>query len=105
MWVSRGIAFGYLSVMMTSLSHAQPAAPQAAIGTTIETAIVLPHIADEFHGVAAEHTYIAAHFPEWHIEYQTRLAQNDREYDQLGMIKPDRTKVPIFFDITDWFGK
>ena len=80
-------------------------APQPAAGTTIETAIVLPGIADEFHGVVAEHTYIADHFPTWHIEYQAHLAQSGHDYDVIGMVKPDRTKVTVFFDITDWFGK
>jgi hypothetical protein len=84
---------------------AQPTVPQALAGDTIETAIVLPHITDEFHGVVAEHAYIADHFPTWHIEYQTRITQNDRDYDQLGMLKPDSTKVTIFFDITEWVGK
>jgi len=84
---------------------AQPAAPQAPAGTTAETAIVLPGIADEFHGVAAEHTYIANHFPTWHIEYQSTMEQNGRRYDLLGMIQPDRTKTVLYFDITDWFGK
>ena len=91
--------------MVLTAAHAQPAAPQAVAGTTLETAIVLPGIADEFHGVVAEHAYIAAHFPTWHIEYQTRITQNDRNYDLLGMLKPDRTKVTIFFDITEWIGK
>ena len=86
-------------------AHAQPAAPSGPPGTTPETAIVLPGIADEFHGVVAEHTDIAAHFPTWHIEYQTRLTQNDRVYDLLGMMKPDRTDAPLYFDITDWMGK
>jgi hypothetical protein len=84
---------------------AQPATPQAPAGTTPETAIVLPGIADEFHGVVAEHTYIAEHFPDWHIEYQTALSQNGRSYDLLGMIKPDRSRTAIYFDITDWVGK
>jgi hypothetical protein len=66
---------------------------------------MLPDIADEFHGVAAEHAYIADHFPTWHIEYQTRMARNDRDYDVLGMIKPDQSKAMIYFDITDWVGK
>jgi hypothetical protein len=80
-------------------------APQAAAGTTIETAIVLPHVADEFHGVVAEHTYIADHFPTWHIENQALIAQNGRHYDRLGMIEPDDSKTAIYFDITAWFGK
>jgi len=74
-------------------------------GTTIATAVVLPGIDDEFHGVVAEHSFIAGHFPTWHIEYSARLKQNDHDYDVLGMIKPDKTKVPIFFDITAWVGK
>jgi len=86
-------------------AHAEPAAPQAPAGTTPETAIVLPSIADEFHGVVAEHAYIAAHFPTWHIEYQAHLTQHDRDYDLIGMVKPDRAKVTVYFDITDWFGK
>lgn len=103
----RGIAIGCLVALgLSGIAQAQPAAPeQGTPGSTPETAIVLPGIADEFHGVVAEHAYIADHFPTWHIEYQTRLAQNDRDYDLLGMLKPDRTKVAIFFDITEWVGK
>ncbi len=66
---------------------------------------MLPGIDDEFHGVVAEHTYIAEHFPTWHIEYQALITQNDHHYDIIGMVKPDKTKVPIFFDITQWVGK
>jgi hypothetical protein len=95
-----------LVLLVTASARAQPVPPaDSARGTTPESAIMLPDIADEFHGVAAEHTYIAAHFPTWHIEYQTRMARNDRDYDVLGMIKPDQTKAVIYFDITDWIGK
>jgi hypothetical protein len=98
--VPLGLAFALIGA-----ANAQPAAPQAAAGTTPETAIVLPNIADEFHGVAAEHTYIASHFPTWHIEYQSPLEQNGRHYDLLGMIEPDGSKTALYFDITEWFGK
>jgi hypothetical protein len=91
--------------MMPSASWAEPAVSQAPAGETPQTAIVLPNVADEFHGVVAEHAYIADHFPTWHIEYQTTLEQNNRRYDLLGMIKPDNSKALIYFDITDWFGK
>lgn len=104
--VGRGIAVWCLAAaLMLGSAQAQPAAPQAPAGTTIETAIILPNITDEFHGVAAEHTYIASHFPTWHIEYQSAMEQNGRRYDLLGMIQPDRTKTVLYFDITDWFGK
>lgn len=86
-------------------AQAQPAARQPAAGSTIETAIILPNIADEFHGVAAEQTYIAAHYPAWHIEYQTLLTVDGRQYDLLGMIEPDGAKTVIYFDVTGWFGK
>ena len=100
-----GIALAVLLVVIAP-AGAQPAPPvNTTAGSTPETAIVLPHIADEFHGVVAEHAYLADHFPTWHIEYQTRIAQNDRDYDQLGMLKPDNAKVTIFFDITEWVGK
>jgi hypothetical protein len=91
--------------MMPLAALAEPALSQAPAGATPETAIVLPNIADEFHGVVAEHAYIADHFPTWHIEYQMTIEQNDRRYDLLGMIKPDNTKAMIYFDITDWVGK
>jgi hypothetical protein len=91
---------------LAASAGAQPAAqPPSQPGSAPETAIVLPDIADEFHGVVAEQAYIAAHFATWHIEYQTRLAQNDRDYDVIGMIKPDRSKTRLFFDITAWVGK
>jgi hypothetical protein len=91
--------------MMPLAALAAPAASQEPAGATPETAIVLPNIADEFHGVVAEHAYIADHFPTWHIEYQTTIEQNDRRYDLLGMIKPDNSKAMIYFDITDWVRK
>ena len=91
-------------LVFAGAARAEPAA-QASAGTTVDTAIVIPRIADEFHGVAAEHAYIAGHFPSWHIEYQTMLEQNDRRYDLIGMIKPDSTKTVLYFDITAWFGK
>jgi hypothetical protein len=90
---------------LAGAAQAQPTAQMGTPGTTIATAIVLPEVTDEFHGVAAEQAFIANHFPTWHIEYQTRIAQNDRNYDVLGLIEPDKTKVPIFFDITEWIGK
>jgi hypothetical protein len=92
-----------------ALAFAAPAqtqsAPQAAAGSTVETAIALPNIPDEFHGVVAEHSYIASHFPTWHIEYQSPIEQHGRHYDLLGMIEPDGTKTALYFDITDWFAK
>lgn len=111
--VARALGAGQVRVICavictTSLATAAPAQtppPPAERGATPETAIVLPGISDEFHGVVAEQAFIAAHFPTWHIEYQTRLTRNDRDYDVLGMIKPDKTKLPIFFDITPWVGK
>jgi hypothetical protein len=106
MAMRRGIAIGCLALaLMAGSARAEPAAPQAPAGMTVETAIVLPNIADEFHGVAAEHRYIASHFPAWHIEYQSTMEHNGRRYDLLGMIKPDRSKTVLYFDITDWFGK
>ena len=101
----RGSLLLLASAAFANAAAAQPATQLGTPGTTIETAIVLPGIADEFHGVVAEHAFIADHFPTWHIEYQTRVNQNDRDYDELGMIKPDKTKLPIFFDITAWVGK
>ena len=101
----RGSLWFVLALLVSSSVHAQPASPQAAAGTTIATAIVLPGIADEFHGVIAEQSFVASHFPTWHIEYSARLKQNDHNYDVLGMTKPDKTKVPIYFDITAWVGK
>jgi len=94
-----------LALTMPLAAPAEPAVSQPAAGATPETAIVLPNITDEFHGVVAEHAYIADHFPTWHIEYQTTVEQNDHRYDLLGMIKPDNTKAMIYFDITDWVGK
>jgi hypothetical protein len=90
---------------MLAVAYAQTAPVEIFPGSTVETAIVLPGIADEFHGVAAEHAYIAAHFADWHLEYQTLIEQNGRRYDIIGLMKPDRTKVVVYFDVTDWFGK
>jgi hypothetical protein len=102
----RGAAVGCLALVLSfGTAEAQPTASQAPAGTTVETAIVLPNIADEFHGVAAEHAYIAEHFSDWHIEYQSLVPQNGRQYDLIGLVKPSGSKSLVYFDITDWFGK
>jgi hypothetical protein len=102
----RGSLLAAVFIGLLGEAHAQPAPPPDIFpGNTAETAIVLPGTADEFHGVAAEHAYIAAHFPDWHIESQALVDQNGRHYDLIGMVKPDRTKVTVYFDVTDWLGK
>ena len=92
------------------MEFANTAAAQAATragtpDTPIETVIVSPDVPDEFNGVAAEHSLIADHVPIWHIHHQARFVRNDHDYDVLGMLKPDKTKVPIYCDITAWVGK
>jgi len=93
-----------LAALGSPCAVAQPAG-QAPAGTTPATAIVLPRIADEFHGVVAEQTYIAAHFPTWHIESQSTIEAGGRRYDLIGMVKPDKSRTTIYFDITGWAGK
>jgi len=90
---------------LSAAAGAQSAPPAVFRGSTPETAIVLPGIADEFHGVAAEHRYVADHFAEWHIEYQALIDRNDRRYDLIGLVKPDGSKLTVYFDVTDWLGK
>ena len=90
------------ALVVASIAGAQPQQPA---GATPETAIVLPGIADEFHGVAAEHAYLAQHFPTWHIENQALFEHDSHRYDRLGMVEPDGTKTAVYFDITAWFGK
>jgi len=101
----RGIAIGCLALVAAGAAEAQPAPTESFRGSSMDNAIVLPGVADEFHGAVAEHSYIAEHFAAWHIEYQARIAQGDRFFDEIGMVKPDRTKVPVFFDVTPWQGK
>ncbi len=98
-----GIALA-LPLAFAATAGAQPS-PETFPGSSEENAIVLPGIADEFHGAIAEQTYIADHFPTWHIEYLATVEHDDRHYDLLGMILPDRTKATIFFDATAWFGR
>jgi hypothetical protein len=105
MEIGRGIAAWCPALAVAAVAHAQTPAPDVFRGSTVDTAIVLPGIADEFHGVAAEQAYIAEHFPSWHIEYQARITHNHSDYDMIGMVKPDKTKVPVYFDVTDWLGK
>jgi hypothetical protein len=101
----RGIAACCLAVVFAGAAGAQPPPTESFRGSSLENAIVLPGVADEFHGAVAEHGYIAEHFSAWHIEYQARIVHGDRAFDEIGMVKPDKTKVPVFFDVTPWQGR
>jgi hypothetical protein len=101
----RRLGLALAVAVLSGAAGAQPSPSAVFRGSSLETAVVLPGIADEFHGVAAEHAYIAAHFAAWYIESQALVEQNRRHYDLIGMVRPDGTKATLYFDVTDWLGK
>ena len=73
-------------------------------GATIETAVIHPDVTNTIDGVRAEHAYTDKHFPNARWSSQSLLMDKGRVYDVIELVE-NREKKPLYFDISNWFGK
>jgi len=74
-------------------------------GRSLETAVIIRNAASAQQGVAAETTWMNRSYSNWRQLRQALIHKNDRSYDQVTYVLSDGSKVTIWFDITDFYGK
>lgn len=79
-------------------------------GTSTQDAIRILGAKGEMDGVASEYSCLdAAYGPrregKWKLLQQSLLNEKGKSFDLMSVQLPDGTKVDVFFDISDYFGK
>ncbi|MBC7222818.1 MAG: hypothetical protein H5T59_00830 [Anaerolineae bacterium] len=78
-------------------------------GATLEQAIVIRGAPNHLAGVEAEYAYLERAFGQrgrdWHLAMQTLHMVGDRPYDEMRILLADGTEKPVYFDLSDFFGK
>ena len=77
-------------------------------GQSIEDAIVIDYAMGEEDGVAAEYYYLEEKFGQrdvdWFLESQELVSEEKRFYDRMDVELADKTRIAVYFDITEFFG-
>lgn len=78
---------------------------ETTAGLSMEKAIQFPEIINEIDGVRAEYAWIKKNLPNYHKKSQAALNKNGKIYDLLIVVSSDGRERPVYFDITNFFGK
>lgn len=77
-------------------------------GQSIEDAVVIENALNEEDGVAAEYYYLEEKFGprdvDWFLKSQELVTEEERFYDLMDIELADKTRIEVYFDITDFFG-
>lgn len=98
------VCYASAVVLVAMAVMARPGAGGADLGFSPASAIVLPGVATEAAGVAAEQAYITARFPAWTRMTRTLVSQDNRVLERVKLVW-GRQKRMLYFDITGWVGK
>jgi hypothetical protein len=78
-------------------------------GSTTEDAIVISDARNASEGVGAEYEYLTSLFGQrgktWQLEGQALLNHEGKMFDRMNVLLANGTKLTLYFDITDFFGK
>ena len=78
-------------------------------GSSMENAIQILGANNSFEGMQAEYQYLSDKFgvrgTDWNLDMQSLAEDKGKRYDVMMVDLKDGTKLSIYFDITDFFGK
>ena len=74
-------------------------------GLTCETRIVIHGAADETAGIAAEHAWLRARYPDHKLKRQTLAECQQHPTDIMSITTSDSRDIEVHFDISEFFGK
>ena len=72
-------------------------------GQTIADAVKFDCVADMFEGIVRERDWVVRNYPGFAKAGQALIEQDGKAYDKIYLAK-GRTKIVVYFEITDWFG-
>jgi hypothetical protein len=88
-----------------SSQHFAPSEPKSTDdGLSFATAIVITE-KGESAGVAAEYKWIREHYTDYKIKEQALSTHDKKPYDVITIVFPDNKELPLYFDISNFFGK
>ena len=66
----------------------------------------LPPAKNSREGIAAERRWVEENFPgsRW-LRQRSRKNKEGRQIDEITLVTASGTEFPVYFDVTDWFGK
>ena len=73
-------------------------------GLSFETAIVITE-KSETKGVTAEYNWIKEQYTGYVIKGQSLQTHDKKPYDVITITFPDKRDLPLYFDISNFFGK
>lgn len=73
-------------------------------GLSYEKAIVIKETSERS-GVDAVYAWVKAHYPGASTESQALTFKDKKPYDILHIVTADGKRMPVYFDITNFYGK
>ena len=73
-------------------------------GLSFATAIVITE-KSEMKGTSAEYSWIKSHYSNYKTKGQALSMSNKKPYDIITIILSDGKEVPLYFDISNFFGR
>jgi hypothetical protein len=96
---------GYSSAIKNNSNIRIPMVLQPAEdGLSYETAIVIKETTEEA-GVTAEYTWMKNHYPGYQMQSQSLMTNKDKPFDVMDIKLTDGSKLRLYFDISNYFGK
>jgi len=96
-----------LAMSCSSSRHSTAPTPSggaAEEGTSYANAVVIME-RSEGKGIDAEYKWIRQHYPGSRVKSQALVHENKKPYDILTIITAGGQEVPVYFDISHYFGK
>ncbi|GHA03736.1 hypothetical protein GCM10008090_11160 [Arenicella chitinivorans] len=72
-------------------------------GQTIADAVKFDCVADMYEGITREQDWVVRNYPGFRKAGQALVNQDGNVYDKIYLEK-GRTKIVVYFEITEWFG-
>ena len=74
-------------------------------GSSKGQAIIILGAESELEGVDAEFEFIQRLYSDFELDSQTFLGEENKKYDILTVKLSDGTKIDVWFDISDFYGR
>ena len=96
--------FSALSCSSGKKSNATSLSKSTGDGLSFSTAIVIME-RSETKGTSAEYTWIRNHYSNYTIKGQSLTMNEKIRYDIITIIQSDGKELPLYFDISNFYGK